>query len=474
MENFINSITTKLDAITFESALPYIQQFGLVALVIFAAWGISSFLTRNFHYSEDDDQTGIFRKIVSLLSPLVWPIIAYGLLHLLYYIQTTFLNFEPIFPYRTGKLILAWLFIRLVTLIAQKRAAASMVAMVIVPITVLHMLGLWDDFKSFLTEFGMKVGSVDVNAYKVAQGVLLITLLFWLIGRINSLIDTGLRRSKKLSASNRAIVTKMAQIGMYVVGFLVTLNVLGIDLTSLAVFSGAVGVGLGFGLQKITSNFISGLILLFEKSIRQGDMVEMSDGTLGTIRHISARYTLVETFSGKEIMVPNEDFITQQVVNWTYSNAGGRIGMTVGVSYDADIKKARDLILEAIKEHPDTSKDDEPAVHLTEFGDSSVNFQVFFWVEDIIKGRYRPKSDVLFAIWDKFHEHDIEIPFPQRDLHVKGPIRIERYLTDEEAEEAQKKAKDKAKKEKDSSKKAEKKTATKKKTTSKKTTKKDS
>lgn len=473
MENFINSITTKLDAITFESALPYIQQFALVALVIFAAWGISSFLTRNFHYSEDDDQTGIFRKIVSLLSPLVWPIIAYGLLHLLYYIQTTFLNFEPIFPYRTGKLILAWLFIRLVTLIAKKRAAASMVAMVIVPITVLHMLGLWDDFKSFLTEFGMQIGSVNVNAYKVAQGILLITLLFWLIGRINSLIDTGLRRSKKLSASNRAIVTKMAQIGMYVVGFLVTLNVLGIDLTSLAVFSGAVGVGLGFGLQKITSNFISGLILLFEKSIRQGDMVEMSDGTLGTIRHISARYTLVETFSGKEIMVPNEDFITQQVVNWTYSNAGGRIGMTVGVSYDADIKKARDLILEAIKEHPDTSKDDEPAVHLTEFGDSSVNFQVFFWVEDIIKGRYRPKSDVLFAIWDKFHEHDIEIPFPQRDLHVKGPIRIERYLTDEEAAEAQKNAKDKAKKEKDSSKKAEKKPA-KKKTTSKKTTKKDS
>ena len=438
MENLPTTLSTELEGITFASALPYAQQFGLVALVILAAWGISTFLTNSVRRAELADDANILKKVISLLSPLAWPLIAYALLHLLYYVQSQFMGFEPLLPYRTGKLFLAWLIIRLVTLLAQKRAAAWMVAVVIIPVTLLHMLGLWEGFKAFMTDFGIKAGGIDINAYKIAQGIILITLLFWMIGRINSLIDKGLRRSSKLSPSNRAIVTKVAQIGLYVLGFLMTLNVLGIDLTALAVFSGAVGVGLGFGLQKITSNFISGLILLFEKSLRQGDMVEMSDGTLGTIRHISARYTLVETFSGKEIMVPNEDFITQQVVNWTYSNSGGRIGMTIGVSYDADIKLARDLILQAIKEHPDTSKDDAPAVHLNEFGDSSVNFQVFFWVDDIIGGRYRPKSDVLFAIWDKFHEHGIEIPFPQRDLHVKGPIRIERTLSEAEAKDAKK------------------------------------
>jgi len=218
------------------------------------------------------------------------------------------------------------------------------------------------------------------------------------------------------------LVLKLAQIVIYLVAFLVGLDFVGIDLTTLTVFSGAVGIGLGFGLQKIASNFISGLIILMEKSIEEGDLIELSDGTFGYIRRASARYTLVETFDSKEIRVPNEDLITSRVVNWTFSNSSARIEIELGVAYDSDIDLAHDLILAAAREHPRCVIKPEPACFLRSFGDSSVNFILHFWVEDVTLGRWPTQSEVMFSIWRKFKDNGIEIPFPQRDLHIKGPL----------------------------------------------------
>jgi len=218
------------------------------------------------------------------------------------------------------------------------------------------------------------------------------------------------------------LVLKLAQIVIYLVAFLVGLDFVGIDLTTLTVFSGAVGIGLGFGLQKIASNFISGLILLMEKSIEEGDLIELSDGTFGYIRRASARYTLVETFDSKEILVPNEDLITSRVVNWTFSNSSARIEIELGVSYDSDIDLAHDLIIAAARENPRCAIAPEPACFLRSFGDSSVNFTLHFWVEDVTLGRWPTQSEVMFSIWRKFKDNGIEIPFPQRDLHIKGPL----------------------------------------------------
>ena len=150
-------------------------------------------------------------------------------------------------------------------------------------------------------------------------------------------------------------------------------------------------------------------------------MVELSDGTVGFVRHTGARYTLVETFENREIMIPNEDFITNRVTNWTFTNSKGRIDINIGVSYGSDLDKVYKLILEAAEENPNCSKDPKPECYLREFGDSSVNFLLYFWVDDIIKGKNRPRSEILFTIWRKFKEHNVEIPFPQRDLHIKNP-----------------------------------------------------
>jgi small-conductance mechanosensitive channel len=253
------------------------------------------------------------------------------------------------------------------------------------------------------------------------KAIITIIMFFLLTGIVSDFGEKRIKSIKGIHSSNKALINKAFHIFIYFIGFMIGLNVLGIDLTAFAIFSGAIGIGIGFGLQKITSNFISGLILLFEKSIENGDMVELSDGTYGLIRKTSARYTLLETFEGREMMIPNEDFIINRVTNWTFNNRKGRLQIDIGVAYESDIEKARELILEAAKEFPGSIDDPKPACYLKEFADSSVNFMLFFWLADVSKGRYQAKNDVMLSIWKKFKENNISIPYPQRDIHIKNP-----------------------------------------------------
>ena len=262
------------------------------------------------------------------------------------------------------------------------------------------------------------VGDLRLSAYLLVKALFVILVLFWLSSITLGFIEKKVVGIQSISSSNRSLILKAIQFIVYFFLILFSFKLIGIDLTAFAVVGGAIGIGIGFGLQKITSNYISGVILLIEKTIEDGDLIELDDGTYGFIRHNGARYTLVETFNGKEIMVPNEDFITNKVVNWTYSNKRGRVDIPIGVSYKSNIKKARQLILEAATEHPRCLSEPAPECYLREYGDSSVNFLLLFWVDDVIEGRYKPQSEVMFSIWDKFKEHDISIPFPQRDLHI--------------------------------------------------------
>ena len=266
------------------------------------------------------------------------------------------------------------------------------------------------------------IGDYRVTPYSVMKGLLALIILFWAAGVIADVGEKYISTLHKIRASNRALVTKAFQIFVYFIAFLVALDIFNIDLTALTVFSGAIGIGIGFGLQKVTSNFISGIILLFEKSVEKDDLVELSDGTYGFIRRTGARYTLVETFEGKEIMIPNEDFITNRVTNWTFSNKKGRVEIPVGVSYGSDLELAHKLMLEAVEEHPRCISDPEPVCYLCAFADSSVNFLLHFWVADVTEGRMLPQSEVMFSIWRKFKQHGIEIPFPQRDIHIRSAV----------------------------------------------------
>jgi small-conductance mechanosensitive channel len=271
-------------------------------------------------------------------------------------------------------------------------------------------------------------GDFHVSPYDALRALLLLVLIFWITAAIADAVQFRVRRLGKLHPTTRTLVAKILQIAIYVIAFLISMDVLGLNLTTLTVFSGAVGIGLGFGLQNIASNFISGLILLLERSVDIDDLIELPDGVTGFVRKSSARYTLLETFDGKEVLVPNEDFITSRVTNWTLSTSKGRVEINIGVAYGSDLELAHKLILEATTEHPMCLAEPAAQCFLRNFGDSSIDFTVLFWIEDVVTGRWKPKSDVMFAIWHKFRDNGIEIPFPQRDLHIKNAAALKEVI----------------------------------------------
>lgn len=284
----------------------------------------------------------------------------------------------------------------------------------------LGFLDYLEPIRRFLESESLSFSLADkrFSAYLLINGTLTLILIFWVASIAADFAEKRMASFKSIKSSNRALIVKTVQTLLYFVAATVGLNVLGFDLTTLSIFSGAVGIGVGFGLQKIASNFISGIILLFEKSIEEDDLVELSNGTVGFVKRTGARYTLLETPDSREVMVPNEDFVTNHVTNWTYTNTQGRIEFMVGISYNCDVDLAIELALQAASSHPRCLNDPKPVCFLREFGDNSINLLLQFWVGDVTKGRFEPQSDVMRAVWRLYKENGISIPFPQRDVHI--------------------------------------------------------
>jgi len=222
-----------------------------------------------------------------------------------------------------------------------------------------------------------------------------------------------------LSPSMRVLFGKLTHTVLVALAVLAGLNAVGVDLTALTVLGGAIGLGLGFGLQKVISNFVSGIILLADRSIKPGDVIVVGN-TYGWVKQLSARYVSLVTRDGKEHLVPNELLITERVENWSYSDNNVRVRVPIGISYNSDVRRAIELVLEAAGESPRVLKSPSPNCLLTGFGDSSVDLELRLWINDPEEGVGNVQSDVLLRVWDKFHENGIEIPFPQRDVHIKS------------------------------------------------------
>ena len=283
--------------------------------------------------------------------------------------------------------------------------------------------------QSWLVRIAQSV-AVVVFLYRIIANFVgnpLVSSLFtWLVIPLATLRVFG---CQALDVGTRELVIKLFQIGLYVGIFLLLLGVMGIDLTALAVFGGALGVGLGFGLQKIAANFISGLIILFDRSITPGDYIEFDDGRGGTLRELNMRSATLETFDGKDIIVPNEQFITVSFVNWTHNNEKQRYSLEFSVAYKTDLHAMLQLVKEVVASHPKVLSGPElpiaerPDAEISSFGDSGVNILVEFWMLGIDDGENRVGADLLLMIWDVLKENAIEIPFPQRDVRI---VRAER------------------------------------------------
>ncbi|MDA0747377.1 MAG: mechanosensitive ion channel [bacterium] len=224
----------------------------------------------------------------------------------------------------------------------------------------------------------------------------------------------------RIGAGPQASIARVIHYLIMILGTIIALEALGINLTALAAVSAVVMVGVGFGLQNITSNFISGLILLFERPIQVDDFVEVS-GVLGRVRAINARSTTVDTQDNVSIIVPNSQFISEQVTNWSYRDSRTRLHVRVGVSYSADVELVRNTLIQVGAAHPDVLEDPKPSVQFYEFGDSALLFDLLVWINNPPR-QYFIRSDLNFAIVAAFRKNRIEIPFPQRDLHIRSSI----------------------------------------------------
>jgi small-conductance mechanosensitive channel len=245
-----------------------------------------------------------------------------------------------------------------------------------------------------------------------------LAILYLVVRLANRIVGHTLQHSRTLDPAQRLLAQKLAGVAILVIAFFVGLGVVGIDLTALAVFGGAFGLAVGFGLQKTVGNLFAGIVLLMDRSIKPGDVIAVGD-SFGQVTKIGVRAVSVVTRDGLEHLIPNEDLMTREVENWSYSSKDVRIHIPVGVAYGADIVLAERLMIEAAQSADRVLKVPRPAVWLRGYGDSSVDFEILVWISDPEAGVGNVQSEILKRLWVLFREQGIEIPYPQRDIHVK-------------------------------------------------------
>src|SRR6185295_10650414 len=293
-----------------------------------------------------------------------------------------------------------------------------------IPLATLHVFGWLDDVTNYLDTIALEVGTIRLSAYVILRTLFFGTILFWL-GRVSN--DTGKRvilSRPQLDPGAREVIAKLFEISIFAVIFILLLQVMGINLTALAVFGGALGVGLGFGLQSIAANFISGVMILLDRSIKKGDYIELDGGRAGTVREINMRSATLETFDGKDIVVPNATFVTGTFTNWSHQNKHQRYSLKFSVAYSTDLPPMFDIVRSVVSSHPQVIPDPDDragaraAVEIESFRDSGINIQVEYWMEGVDDGSNNVKADLLLMIWAALREHKIEMPFPQREVTI--------------------------------------------------------
>jgi small-conductance mechanosensitive channel len=315
-----------------------------------------------------------------------------------------------------ASLATAWVVIALVAGLIRNRFLYRIVAVSAWAIAALSILDLLEPTTEALNSIGVVFGGLRVTPLLVIKTTVLLMLTLWVTNAIGDFLDRRLKASTDLTPSIQVLMSKIVRLLLVAFAVVVVLSTVGIDLSALALFTGAIGVGVGLGLQKIVSNLVSGIILLADKSIKPGDVISVGDH-FGRVGNMGARYTSVDTRDGREYLIPNEDFITQRVANWTYSSDLVRLFVKFNTTYDSDPRKAIDAAVAAALSIERVLKKPAPQCMLTAFGASAIEFELWFWIRDPAAGVVNVKSDVLLALWDTLGNEGVNIPKP-------GPARV--------------------------------------------------
>ncbi len=325
------------------------------------------------------------------------------------------------------QLAAVWLLIRFASALIPNPMVAKVVAVIAWVIAALNVLGVLTPTIVILQKVSFTLGSGRISLLTVLEGLATLAILLWLSSVAGRFFERRIEGVQHLTTTSRVLFGKLLRLILISMAFVFALAATGIDLTALAVFTGAVGVGIGFGLQRTVSNLFAGIVLLLDKSIKPGDILEVG-GTFGWVASLGARYVEVETRDGTQFLIPNEDIITHQVFNWTHQNDNVRLKIRVRVAYDTDTRKALALMREAAGRPGRVLVTPAPNPLVVGFGENGLELELRFWIADVRNGVHNIASEVFLEILDLFHEHGIKIPLPQRDLYVHNvPAAMEKY-----------------------------------------------
>lgn len=395
-------------------------QLAIIAGLIFVAWGIAKFYRPRLRarLGASHGLPKWFLRFCSVLTKWMW-LMAFVVLSW----GTVFVMREITWPSRSyfisiaATLALWWFVVVVTTRLIKSQTARAVVRWLIGIFVVLEIFGLRETAANALDTVALDTGGTRVSLLTVLIAVVSLAVLFVVASFLSKAGSRRINDIDDMSPSIRVLLNKALQLGLYTIAFLIGLRLIGFDIGNLALLSGAIGLGIGFGLQKIVSNLVSGVIILLDKSIKPGDVISL-DGTFGWITQLGARYASVLTRDGREYLIPNEDFITSQVINWSHSSDLVRLEIQFGVAYDSNPHDVKRLASEAPLNVDRVVKIPKPVCHIVNFGDSSIDFTLRFWIKDSTSGLTNVRGDVYLALWDVLKENDIEIPFPRRDVTI--------------------------------------------------------
>ncbi len=428
MEGFdeiLDALTQQLHAIPASFTSVWIPiQLALIAFAALLGWALAAYLRRHFDILPHVmGWPTVLRRAIRVAIVNVGIIISIVILMLMRIaMQAATLPGRSYLIGVAASLATAWVVIAIAASLIRNAFVNRMVSVVAWSIAALSIVGLLDETIAGLDRAAIVIGGLRVTPLLVLKTAALLLITLWGAVALSNFLDTRLRTYRDLTPSIQVLLGKLARAALITFAVLIVLGSVGIDL-ALAIFSGAVGVGVGFGLQKIVSNLVSGIILLADKSIKPGDVITVGN-TFGSVDTMGARYTSVVSRDGREYLIPNEDFITQRVVNWTFSNDRVRNDIKFGVSYGSDPHRVRAAAIAAAASVPRVLRDPAPTCHLTDFGNSALDLTLRYWIRDPNDGLGAVRSAVMLALWDAFKRDGIEFPYPQRDMNLKQPVRV--------------------------------------------------
>ena len=394
----------------------------LVALLLTARLVATPLRKRHRAWMEHRGKPLVPGTVRNALNVLLLPAIWFALTWLCVFIAVAF-GWQNRILNSAGSLMAAWIVIRFTATLFRNPFLTRAIAGTAWTIAALHILGILTPILKFLDGLKLHLGSLNLSILALVQGLLYLAVLLWAASLLSRFIEDRLEKSTSLTPSVAVLTGKLVRILLFVTAFFLAISSVGIDLTVFAVFGGVFGVGLGFGLQKVVSNFVSGIILLLDKSIKPGDVISIGE-TYGWVKSLNARYVSLDTRDGIEHLIPNEELIIQRVENWSYSNSRIRLRIPIGIHYQANVRLAIEQCIEAAAINPRILENPPPQCLLRGFGDSSVDLEIRAWINDPQNGLANVESEIMLEVWDRFHQHNIEIPYPQRDVHIKTPLTL--------------------------------------------------